>query len=287
MKLKLNLVMVILVIILSVLYFSNQNFCLIEDKEFNNVNYWLLYGQNQHINNGYLILSVNDTNRLWSYSKAQRGIMPHGWTRKDTLGKEIEFRRNIEANSGYIFLRVVANRSNFQFYDENESWVNFGVALWFKLDDNYDDPDSTQLVVDIRFASMKENQFYVKDIPFKGSHVDNDYHYLVTSNPYMANSSRFYDITVDVGSIVKKAFKYWNIQKAILKNVDVYIEANYGCGKVWVDYVDLYVKPQPNSPYVILNSGLCGFITFFVMLFLNILFGKLKQRGQMRGLRER
>ena len=271
MKLKLNFVIVIFVVVFCMIYFSNQHFCLIEDKEFNDADYWLLFGQNQQIDNGYLILEVNDTCGCWSYSKAQKGIMPHGWTCKDSLEKEVEFRRNIEANDGYMFLRIVANRSKFEFYDDSDSWVNFGVALWFKLNDDYDDPDSTQLVVDIRPISMKNNEFITCDMHFKGSHVDNDYHYLVTSQQFMSEANKTYDITVDVGNVVKRAFETFNIEKATLKNIDIYIEANYGYGKAWVDYIDLYVSPKPESSYVIFNSFIYGFVTFFVLILLSVL----------------
>ncbi|RJS87697.1 hypothetical protein CW704_02045, partial [Candidatus Bathyarchaeota archaeon] len=107
---------------------------------------------------------------------------------------------------------------------------------------------------------------------------DNDYHYVDSANNVMLEANRLYEISIDVGKSMKKAFDHFNIQEGKIKSFDIYIEAKYGYGEVTIDSVEFIYAPKINSLYVVLQSSLNGFFAFLAVFLLIHLFKRIKKR---------
>jgi len=128
-----SLIISMMTVIISMLFLTNQSFSIIRGGEFSDSNFWLCRG-NSTIQHGTAYLMVNETQgRNCFFSSVQQGRYPHGWDRKGSI-EEIEVRRSLEAAEDVLFLTIVANRSEFYFYNETESIVNIGVMIWIQLD---------------------------------------------------------------------------------------------------------------------------------------------------------
>jgi hypothetical protein len=283
-----------LVVLFSMFHYSNNGKIVIVESDMNDSNYWFSeaigYGSNITFANGIAYLTVNDTdgiaNNFWDYAKLQKGILPHGWSRKDML-PEITFRRYVEAEKGYIFLKIIAKRSEPKFYSHNDSHdprsiSNINVALIFQLDDKYDlgIDQSNQLVVDIRLSPyVKEGdnvRLVYEDWSFQGEgYPDFEYYYQANAKNIMLESNKWYEINEDVGEIIKKAFEKWNIQQAKLKCVLFYCEGYYSSVSVQFDYVKLYVDPQMESKYVLVQSFTFGLISLVLCSLILILLKRI------------
>ncbi|MEM2194740.1 MAG: hypothetical protein QW803_09730 [Candidatus Methanomethylicia archaeon] len=226
---------------------------------------------------GVLYLKVNDTRGLWSFSKAMRGVLPHGWDRYLNIN-QIEFRKNIEAEEGFIFLDVKAKRSlNFGFY--NEGWINLFVSFWFMLDnDTFNDPNSTQLVVDVRLFGLQYRsgnvRYVIEDIAFQGHSlgIDNDHHYITSDNQFfLSEANQYYEVQLDLGKLFKKALSYCGRDSARLMEIEIVLEANYGYAEAEIDYIKIYTDPKPNSSYVLVNSTMIFLMAFISLAFIAIL----------------
>ena len=273
-ELTFSLVAGILVMLFSMVLLSNQKISIIEGGDFNDPDFWLCRG-NSTIKNGAAHLMVNETRgKNCFFSSVQQGKYPHGWDKKDSVN-EIEVRRNLEAAEGVIFLRISANRSEFEFYNETESIVNIGVMIWIQLDDNYDKPinESRQLELDINIASFLYGwwtNYTVKPITWDTHFVghvtgeDNDYHYVDSSNNVMMEANRMYEVHIDVGKSIAKAFDCFNIQSGKIKSFDIYIEAKYGYGEVDIEHAEFVFAPKINSRYVIYQSSFNGLLAFLI-----------------------
>jgi len=284
-----SLIISMMTVIISMLFLTNQSFSIIIGGEFSDPNFWLCRG-NSTIQDGTAYLMVNETQgRNCFFSSVQQGRYPHDWDRKGSI-EEIEVRRGLEAAEGVLFLTVVANRSEFCFYNETESIVNIGVMIWIQLDDNYDKPinESRQLELDINFASFLYGwwtNYTVKPITWDTHFVghstgeDNDYHYVDSANNVMMEANRVYELTIDVGKSIAKAFNCFHIQKGRIKSFDIYIEAKYGYGEASIHHVEFLFAPRLNSPYVIIQSGLSGFLSFSAAF---IIMHLLKRRKRKR-----
>jgi len=286
-ELAFSLIVCVASIMLSIIFLCNQHFDIIRGGDFNDPNLWLRRG-NSTIQDGTAYLMVNETRgENCFFSSVQQGKYPHGWDEKDSI-REIEVRKNLEAAEGVLFLTIVANRSEFEFYNETESIVNVGVMIWIQLDDNYDRPinESRQLELDINFASFLYGwwtNYTVKPITWDTHFVghstgeDNDYHYVDSANNVMMESNKVYEITIDVGKSIAKAFDCFNIRKGKIKSFDIYVEAKYGYGEVRVDHVEFIFAPRINSSYVIIQSGLNGFLSFLAAFILTYFFKRKKR----------
>lgn len=288
-RIGLTVVVVFLTAFLTMFYYINNETVIVES-DMNDPSYWfaeyLGYGSNITFKDGIAYLTVNDTdgvaNNFWNYAKLQKGILPHGWARKDVI-PEITFRKGFEAEKGYCFLKISAKRNEPILYYHSDphdlrSIFNINIALIFKLDDKYDFPpdQSKQLVVDIRLSPFVREGDHTKivyqDWHFQGEgYPDYEYYYQSNAETIMSEPYRWYEINADVGEMVKKAFDYWNIKQATLKCVLVYTEAYYGYGEANIDYVKIYVDPQPNSSFVISHSFLNGLIALLIMSIISLL----------------
>jgi len=283
-----GLIVSVIIIVLSVVFLINQRFDIIEGGSFENSDFWQCRG-NASIQNGKAYLTVNETRgRNCFFSGVHQGAYPHGWDRKGQV-KEIKVRRNLEASGNVMFIRIVVNRSEFEFYNETESIVNIGVMIWIQLDENYDGPinESRQLELDINFASFLYGwwtNYTVKPITWDTHFIgystgeDNDYHYVDSANNVMLEANKLYEISIDVGKSMKKAFDHFNIQEGKIKSFDIYIEAKYGYGEVTIDSVEFIYAPKINSLYVVLQSSLNGFFAFLAVFLLIHLFKRIKKR---------
>ena len=272
---------------LSMFYYSNNKIVVLES-DMNDPSYFFceaLHGSIE-FENGIAYLKVNDTdgvaNNFWDYAKLQKGILPHGWARKDVL-PEITFRRNIEADKNFIFLKIIAKRSDITFYEhtnehDNRSISNINVALIFQLDDQYDLDiyQSHQLIVDIRLSPYVDGNLVYEDWCFQGEgYPDFDYYYQSNAETLMTESNKWYEINTDVGRIIKRAFEKWNIQQAKLKCVLIYCEGYYSSVSVQIDYVKLYVEPKLISNYVIYNSFVFALLALVLSSFVLVLIKRL------------
>ena len=222
-----GLIVSVIIIVLSVVFLINQRFDIIEGGSFENSDFWQCRG-NASIQNGKAYLAVNETRgRNCFFSGVHQGAYPHGWDRKGQV-EEIKVRRNLEASGNVMFIRIVVNRSEFEFYNETESIVNIGVMIWIQLDENYDGPinESRQLELDINFASFLYGwwtNYTVKPITWDTHFIgystgeDNDYHYVDSANNVMLEANKLYEISIDVGKSMKKAFDHFNIQEGKIK----------------------------------------------------------------------
>jgi len=284
-----SLIVSIMVITLSIVLLTNQRFDIIEGGNFSDPDFWQCRG-NATIQNGRAYLTVNETRgRNCFFSGVHQGEYPHGWDRKGQV-EEIAVRRNVEASENVMFIRIVANRSEFRFYNKTESIVNIGVMIWIQLDENYDKPinESRQLELDINFASFLYGwwtNYTVKPITWDTHFIgystgeDNDYHYVDSANNVMLEANKIYEINIDVGKSIEKAFECFNIQEGKIKSFDIYIEAKYGYGKVTIDSVEFIYIPKINVVYVIFQSGLNRFLAFLAIFLLIRLFKRIKRRG--------
>lgn len=268
---------------------SNQRIEIIKGGDFNEPKYWLISpkGQakinNASISDGKAFLMVNETHGYECFfSGVQQGKYPHGWDKKDSI-YELEVRRNIEASPNCLWINIIAKRSNFTYYNESFSFVNLGIMLWLELDENYDKPinESTQLEIDINIASFmysngKEEPIN-KDYYFKGEEPfpDRDYHYIDSSNNLMHEPNKWYEITIDAGKVLQKAFNKFNIQKAKLKSFDIYLEAKYGYGEAEIEYVSFVFEPKLNSGYAVFQSLTYGILAFFGLTLTSILLRRI------------
>ena len=284
-----SLIVFIITVMLSMIFLINQSFNIIKGGNFNDPIFWQCRG-NATIQNGKVHLIVNETQgRNCFFSGVHQGIYPHGWDRKGTI-KEIEVRKNIEASENVMFIRIIADRSEFRFYNETESIVNVGVMIWIQLDENYDRPinESQQLELDINFASFLYGwwtNYTVKPITWDTHFVgystgeDNDYHYVDSANNVMLEANKRYEISIDVGKSIAKAFDRFSIQKGKIKSFDIYIEAKYGYGEVTIDSVEFIYTPKINLLYVLFQSSLNGFLAFLAAFLLIRFFKRIKRRG--------
>lgn len=213
---------------------------------------YLYLKHNASIVNGVLRLNVTDVDGKWSYSKAMRGVMPHGWDRYETI-REVSFNGKSETCENFMFLRIIARRTpNVQFYNKSESWVNFFVTFWFMIDEKtFNEPWSRQLCFDIRLFSIQykggEPKYVLEDIAFTGHAlgIDNDYHYITSDGKlFLEEPNKWYDITIDAGRLINRALKYFNIERAVLKEIEIVLEANYGHAETEIDYIEVYVKTR-------------------------------------------
>jgi len=286
--LTLNLMVCILVSIFSMVYLNNQRVRI--DGDFNNPDYWLISPKGGHVNNasisdGKAILIVNETHGYECFfSGVQQGKYPHGWDKKDSI-YELEVRRNIEASENVLFITLVANRSEFKYFNESFSFVNLGIMLWLQLDENYDKPirESSQLEIDINVASFMYSDGVETpitwDTHFKGEEPfpDRDYHYIDSSNNVMLEPNKYYEIKIDAGKVIKKAFDTFNIQKAKLKSFDIYLEAKYGYGEATIEYADFMFESKINSGYIILQSLTYGILAFLALTLASILLRRISR----------
>jgi len=260
---------------------SNQRIEIIKGGDFNDANYWLISPKGQaHVNNasisdGKAYLMVNETHGYECFfSGVQQGKYPHGWDKKDSI-YELEVRRNIEASPNCLWINIIANRSNFEYYNESFSVVNLGIMLWLELDENYDKPqgESSQLEIDINIASFMYSNGEEKPITWdtKRDNWFGDKLYVDSSNNLMLEPNKWYEITIDVGQVLQKVFNSFNIQKAKLKSFDIYIEAKYGYGEAQIEYVSFVFEPKLNSGYVMFQSLTYGILAFFGLTLTSIL----------------
>ena len=271
----------ILVSSFSMITLANQRIEIIKGGDFNDANYWLISPKGQaHVNNasisdGKAYLMVNETHGYECFfSGVQQGKYPHGWDKKDSI-YELEVRRNIEASPNCLWINIIANRSNFEYYNESFSVVNLGIMLWLELDENYDKPqgESSQLEIDINIASFMYSDGEEKPITWdtKRDNWFGDKLYVDSSNNLMLEPNKWYEITIDVGQVLQKVFNSFNIQKAKLKSFDIYIEAKYGYGEAQIEYVSFVFEPKLNSGYVIFQSLTYGILAFFGLTLTSIL----------------
>ena len=280
-----NLVVCISISTLSMIALANQRIEIIRGGDFNDADFWLISpkGQarinNASISDGKAFLMVNETHGYdCFFSGVQQGKYPHGWDKKDSI-YELEVRRNLEASPNCLWINIIAKRSKFTYYNESFSFVNLGIMLWLQLDENYDKPinESTQLEIDINIASFMysngKEEPITWDSHFKGKEPfpDRDYHYIDSSNNLVLEPDRWYEITIDAGQVLAKAFKAFEISKAKLKSFDIYIEAKYGYGEAEIEYVDFVLEPKLNSGYVIFQSLTYGVLVFLVLTLIWIL----------------
>jgi len=250
-----NLVMfgVVMVLILLAIFFFKLTYdqvrkyaseSLIYGGDLNNRNYWLTHGQNATIrDDGVADFFVNDTEGKWLWSKIQQGILPNDWTRKDTVN---EINVTLD-NMPDVYARVIGNFSGAEFYNETESWVNVGVCFWFQINPDYDSIESVQMVVDVRFVSLKNNETVTEDIAFNNGMYDNEYHYLTTSPETFSLNGEYCDVTVKVSDAWQRAFSHWGVDKGTLKCVEYYIEAYYGSGQAQLDFIDVWYEPSSST----------------------------------------
>lgn len=157
------------------------------------------------------------------------------------------------------------------------SWVNLFVAFWFMLNEETFNEweNSTQLCFDIRlFGFQYKNgslRYVTEDIAFKDHAlgIDFDYHYITSDNQFFfEKEGEWYKITIDVGKLLKKAFDYFNIQKAKLMEIEIVLEGYYGYAEAEIDYIKVYTDPKPNSPYVLVNSVIVFALAFILLAFI-------------------
>ena len=283
-----SLIVSFIVVMLSIallINLNNQRFDIIEGGDFSDPSFWQCRG-NATIQNGKAHLTINETQgKNCSFSAVHQGAYPHGWDRKGQI-KEVEVRKN-EASEKALFLRIVANRSEFRFYNRTESIVNIGVMIWIQLDEKYDKPinESRQLELDINFASFLYGwwtNYTVKPITWDTHFIgystgeDDDYHYVDSANNVMFEANRVYEISIDVGKSIAKAFERFNIQWGRLRSFDIYIEAKYGYGEVNIDSVEFFYAPKANISQIIFQSMLNGFLAFLATFLLIHLFKRMR-----------
>ena len=136
------------------------------------------------------------------------------------------------------------------------------------------------------YSNGKEEPI-TRDSHFKGKapFPDRDYHYIDSSNNLMLEPNRWYEITIDAGQVLAKAFKAFEISNAKLKSFDIYIEAKYGYVEAEIEYVDFVLEPKLNSGYVIFQSLTYGVLVFLILTLISIL-SKMGRRLRRRALRE-
>ena len=286
----------ILAVTFSMILTSNQKISIIEGGDFNDPNFWLIADHialnNATIRDGSVFMWVNETRGgNCIFSGVQQGRLPHGWHKKDSI-YELEVRGDIEASLNVLWINIIANRSSFTYYNETFSFVNVGVMLWLQLDENYDKPinESSQLEIDINIASFMysngEEKPITWDSHFKGEEPfpDRDYHYVDSSNNVMLEPNKTYEITIDVGQIIQKAFNTFNIQKAKLKSFDIYIEAQYGYGEASIEHVEFVFAPKIYSRYVIYQSVLNGLLSLSAAFLTLHLFKRIKNKPKPKHL---
>jgi len=283
-----SLIASIIAVMLSMAFLINQSYeiIIIEGGNFDNPIFWQCRGD-ASIQNGKAHLAVNETRgKSCFFSAVHQGEYPHGWDKRGRV-KEIEVK-SIEADENLMFIRIIANRSEFRFYNETESIVNIGVMIWIQLDDNYDKPinESRQLELDVNFASFLYGwwtNYTVKPITWDTYFVghstgeDNDYHYVDSENNVMLEANRVYEVHIDVGKSIAKAFKCFNIQKGKIKSFDIYIEAKYGYGEVTIDSVEFTSTPRINNVRIFFQSGLNGLLTFLTIFILIRIFKRIRK----------
>jgi len=284
---RFSLIVSIIIVMLSIVFLLNQRFEVIGGGDFNDPDFWQCRG-NATIRNGKAYLAVNETRgRSCFFSGIHQGEYPHGWDKKGRI-REIEVIKD-EVSKNAMTLRIIANRSEFRFYNETESIVNIGVMIWIQLDDRYDKPinESRQLELDINFASFLYGwwtNFTVKPITWDTYFIghstgeDNDYHYVDSENNVMLESDKVYEIKIDVGRSIAKALDHFNIERGKIKSFDVYIEAKYGYGEVSIDSVEFIFTPKVNISFIIIQSCLNGFFMFLATFLLIRFFKRIKGR---------
>ena len=241
--------------------FASNSEPLIYGGDLNNRNYWLTHGQNATIrDDGVADFFVNDTEGKWLWSKIQQGILPNDWTRKDTVN---EINVTLD-NMPDVYARVIGNFSGAEFYNETESWVNVGVCFWFQINPDYDSIESVQMVVDVRFVSLKNNETVTEDIAFNNGMYDNEYHYLTTSPETFSLNGEYCDVTVKVSDAWQRAFSYWGVDKGTLKCVEYYIEAYYGSGQAQLDFIDVWYEPSSSTNSTFIEPSV--FLPLFLFL---------------------
>jgi hypothetical protein len=192
-----------------------------------------------------------------SYAGIQQGVYPHSWNRWGSI-KEIAVNQSIGNNT--LLLRVLAKRSEFQFYNETESIVNIGVMIWIQLDENYEKPiaESKQLELDISLTGYvytlnqesfcynnSEPMLITWDTAFEcDGTLDEDYHYIVIpeNEQMMTEADTWYEIVIDAGWCVRKALEHWGIQQAKIKSFTPFIEATYGSGSAVFEEVEFFTE---------------------------------------------
>jgi len=287
-EISLSSIASIIAVIFSMIFLINQSFDIIEGGNFDDPDFWQCRG-NATFQNGRVYLTVNETQgRNCFFSSIHQGEYPHGWDKKGRI-KEIEFRKNGEASENVMLIKMVASRSEFRFYNKTESIVNIGVMIWIQLDDDYDKPinESRQLELDINFASFLYGwwtNYTVKPITWDTYFIghstgeDNDYHYVDSANNVMLEANKIYEINIDVGKSISKAFECFNIQKGKIKSFDIYVEAKYGYGEATINSVEFIYTPNINIIHVIFQSGLNGFLAFLAVFLSIRLFKRIKRR---------
>lgn len=312
-----------LVFLSTMIFLSSQTFNIVKGGDFNDASCWfthVYFGQGANgsistISNGRLLMVVNDTSSMQSYSRVQQGTLPHRWILFETpqLNRELTVRRFLEADDGCLWIRCTMNRSVFRYYG-NGSRVNLGFILWFDVGQGYNEPidEAKALGLDIQVYSTVyiNGRVYVRseasnsaDVGYKiwmynsttGRYeyvqCDYDYHYysfvFITNSTNMLQGDEEYkakstacSFVIDAGHHIKLALQSSRIWKAKLKDFDIFIEANNGYGAVTVNYVDLVFSPSITSPYVTIHSTLYGTLTFLVLLAALTIIEKTKRQQQ-------
>lgn len=115
-------------------------------------------------------------------------------------------------------INVTAELRDYGFYNEDGSWVNFRVTLWFQLNGSW--------------YEIHEYIAYVRDnVVKKGSQVDNDYLLAMVPNPM---TEIIMGTLLIVAVLLEEHFKTY---KAILRSTDFYVEVNYGFINVELSYI--------------------------------------------------
>jgi len=197
--------------------------------------YWELgkwnNGEPARIVDNYAVLEVNETKGVWSNSRLFRGAQPHGWHAYGEV-PYLKITRNVFSR---LIMLIKLNVSDLEYYG-NDSYVNVGVCLWLQLDDKYDLPieASHQLLVDFYLIKTYNGELLWDTGLWQGDGTyDYDYHYSWPLNKIEENAKPKY-IVLDLTEGVKKALKELEKESAILRAIEIYLEAKNGYGKCCV-----------------------------------------------------
>jgi len=196
--------------------------------------YWKLgkwnNGEPARVVDGYVVLEVNETEGMWSNSRLFRGVQPHGW---HAYG-DVPHIKIARCGLSKLIMLIKISVSDFEYYG-NDSYVNAGVCLWLQLDDKYDLPIevSHQLVVDFYLIKTHNGELLWDTGLWQGNGTDYDYHYSWPLNKVEENARPKY-VVLDLTKGIRKALKELGMKSAILRAVEIYLEAKNGYGRCCV-----------------------------------------------------
>ncbi|MEM0057457.1 MAG: hypothetical protein QXG09_01070 [Candidatus Bathyarchaeia archaeon] len=272
-------------------FIANASETVLYDPDLNQPSiYWTLNGQvigwtlgkgnwAGSISDGIVCLRVDDmqcTN--WTGVKIQQGVMPHNWSHthwlrvNPTVNSTTNFKTRVKLRLCDVAFNLTAPSR-----PKNESWVNVGISLWMQRPGTNWNGADPQLEIGLKLFWLVNGEPYSgSPIHFKGD-LGGDYHSLFdVYNEKTSDIGRWIEIELDTRSYISKALKQWNIEYAILRDVDVYIETIGGTGCLEIDYIQMDVYNEPQPPDITYCALIFAFL-FIAAAFILVI--KLIKRG--------